>query len=50
MKKSKRERIIKEICRIRGFWVPDLSKYSMRELKKELKLRTKIRDGKIILF
>lgn len=50
MKLNKKDRIIKELYSIRGLWVPDLERLTLRELKKELKLRIKIRDGKILLW
>jgi len=46
----KRERLIKDIIGIRGFFIPELLKMTVRELKKELKLRVKIKLGKCNLW
>ena len=49
-KENKKDIIRKEIRTLRKFWVLGLESLSLKELKKELKLRTKIRDGKILLW
>ena len=49
-KELKRESIMKEIRTLRKFWVMDLESLSLKELKKELKLRMKIRDQKRLLW
>lgn len=45
-----RKKLLIELEQLLGCWCSRFEKMSMKELKKEIKLRKKIRDGKVHLW